>query len=191
MRLRTHLITSALTGIALYPRTPRQAALLTLAGVLIDGDHYLLYALRSGDWSLPGAIRYNRRRNQPIRAGDTRPRYGPLRSILHNATLTVPLAWLLSWRWPALRPLAAGLTLHLALDTALPLSLDWRVWRRARGRCERCGVGGVSLGVYVVRPSQRGGSFWALDNRAAWCHGCAQRAQRDLAGPDGAVKVKG
>lgn len=174
MRLRTHLLASALAGIAIYPRSPRRAALLTLAGGLVDADHYLVYALRSGDWNLIGALRYDRRRSRPIRPGDTRPRYGPLRSIIHRARLILPMAWLLSRRWPALRPIAAGLTLHLALDTYMMLSFDWRVWRRARNRCERCGVGGLDLGVYYVQPPNRGGDRWAVGNRAAWCDECAQ-----------------
>jgi hypothetical protein len=178
MRLRTHLLVSALAGIAIYPRAPRRAALLTFAGVAVDLDHYLLYALRSGDWNLLGAVRYDRRRGRPIRPGDTRPRYGSLRSVAHRAALTIPLAWLLAGCWPALRPLAAGLTLHLAMDMS-PLNFDWRVWRRARGHCERCGVGGLELAVHYVRPPERGGSRWALDNRAAWCSPCAREGSRN------------
>jgi hypothetical protein len=177
MRLRTHLLVSALAGIAIYPRAPRRAVLLTFAGVAVDLDHYLLYALRSGDWNLFGAVRYDRRRGRPIRPGDTRPRYGSLRSVAHRAALTIPLAWLLAGRWPALCPLAAGLTLHLAMDMS-PLNFDWRVWRRARGHCEHCGVGGLDLAVWYVRSPERGGSRWALDNRAAWCSTCAREASR-------------
>jgi hypothetical protein len=177
MRLRTHLLASALAGILLYPRAPRRALLLTFAGVAVDLDHYLLYALRSGDWNPAGALHYDRRRGRPIRPGDTQPRYGSLRSIIHRAALTLPLAWLLArWR-PALRPLAIGVALHLALDAPL-LSFDWRVWRRAQGHCERCGVGGLDLGVYYRRTLDRGGARWALDNRAAWCRRCAREVRR-------------
>jgi hypothetical protein len=177
MRLRTHLLASTLAGIAIYPRHPGRAALVALAGVAVDLDHYLLYALRSGDWSLAGALRYDRRRGRPIRPGDTRPRYGALRSSLHRARLMVPLAWIMARRWPALRPLAAGFTLHLALDLS-PIGFDWRVWRRARGHCERCGIGGRAMGVYYVRPPDRGGSRWSLDNRAAWCRTCSREMRR-------------
>jgi hypothetical protein len=177
MRLRTHLVVSSLAGIAFYPRSPRRAALLALAGVAVDLDHYLLYALRSGDWSLLGALRYDRRRGRPIRPGDTRPRYGSLRSIVHRAALTIPLAWLIArWR-PALRPLAVGVTLHLAMDIS-PLRFDWRVWRRAGGHCERCGVGGLDLDVCYVQLPDRGGARWSLENRAAWCQTCAREARR-------------
>ena len=42
MRLRTHLIVSTLAGIALYPRSPRRAAMVALAGVAVDLDPYML-----------------------------------------------------------------------------------------------------------------------------------------------------
>jgi hypothetical protein len=176
MRLRTHILTSGLLGAALYWRSPCKAALLLAGGVLLDVDHYLLYGLRSGDWSLRGALRYDRWRNQPIAPGDTRRRYGSLRSIAHSVRFTLPLIWLLSWRWPALRPLSIGVTLHLTLDTS-PLRLDWRVWRRAGGRCERCGRQGIKLSVHYVVPPRKGGSRWALENRAAWCYDCALAAR--------------
>jgi len=177
MRLRTHLLASALVGAALYPRAPLRALLVTISGVAVDLDHYLLFALRSGDWSPVGAMRYDHRRGHPVRPGDTQPRYGSLRSVAHRATLILPLAWLLAHGWPALRPIAIGITLHLALDAPL-LHFDWRVWRRARGHCERCGVGGLELGIYYVRRPDRGGSRWALDNRAAWCHTCSREMRR-------------
>lgn len=181
MRLRTHILTSALLGITLYPRAPRKAALLLAGGVILDVDHYLLYALRSGDWNPLSALRYDRWRNQPINVGDQRRRYGSLRSILHRARVTLPLVWLLGGRWPALRPLAIGVTLHLALDISL-LRLDWRAWRRAGGRCERCGRAAANRGVYYVIPPRAGGSRWALDNRAVWCYDCAQMARSTRAG---------
>jgi len=81
------------------------------------------------------------------------------------------LPWLLAWRWPAARPLATGVTLHLALDFHY-LNLDWRVWRRAAGRCERCGRQGLERTISYVVPPRHGGARWSLDNRAAWCRRC-------------------
>ncbi len=56
VRLRTHLVASALAG---HPALPARAAApcCTFAGVAVDLDHYLLYALRSGDWNPFGALR--------------------------------------------------------------------------------------------------------------------------------------
>lgn len=171
MRLRTHILTSALLGAALYPRDPRRAALLVLGGVLLDVDHYLLYALRSGDWSPLGALRYNRWRHAPRSRTDRRSRYGSLRSIFHRPWLTLPLVWSVSARWAALRPAAIGITLHLALD--LPyMQFDRRVWRRAGGRCERCGAPDRERRIIYLRAPRDGGARWALDNRAAWCIEC-------------------
>src|SRR5262245_5991477 len=116
MHLRTHLWTSALLGAALYRRTPARAALVMASGVLIDLDHYVLYALRSNDWSPSGAMRYNRRRQRRAQRGDARPRYGSLRSPVHIPALTLPLVWWLAWRHRRARPVAAGITLHLVLD---------------------------------------------------------------------------
>lgn len=174
MRLRTHLVSSLLLGAALYPRAPRKAALLLAGGVLLDTDHYLLYALRSGNWNPLSALRYDRWRLLPRGADDTRRRFGPLRSPFHHARITLPLVWLAARRWPGLRPIAIGVTLHLALDLPF-LHFDWRVWRRASGRCERCGASGVRLGVFYLLSPRHGGSAWALDNRAAWCDPCRRQ----------------
>ncbi len=116
MRLRTHLISSLGLGLLLYPCRPGAVLRLTAAGSLIDLDHLLCYGLRSGDWSVVGALRYDRYRNQRRMEGDNRPRYGPLRSWLHLPWLVLPGLWAAALRWPALRPVAWGVSLHLALD---------------------------------------------------------------------------
>ncbi|MCU0494402.1 MAG: hypothetical protein MUD01_22665 [Chloroflexaceae bacterium] len=136
MRPRTHLLTSALLALACYPRSPRKAALLTAGGVLLDLDHLLMYGLRTGDWSVTGALTYNRYRNKPVRRGDTRPRYGSLRSWLHNPLLLLAYA-ALAWRIQSTRPVALGLTLHLLLDS-LPLPWYWLALARTR-QCAWCG----------------------------------------------------
>ncbi len=169
MRFQAHLLASAVAGLALHRRDLRKAALLTAAGVLIDVDHLVLYALRSGDWNPLGALRYARYRGRRPRPGDSRPRYGPLRSAAHAPLLTLPLAWLAAHCWPALRPVAQGLTLHLAMDSDLLLHLDWRIWRRAGGRCERCGEPGRRLHIRHLRAA---GQFWSASNRTAWCAPC-------------------
>jgi len=171
MRLRTHIITSAVLGAALYPREPRRAALLALGGVLLDVDHYLLYALRSGDWNPLGAWRYNGWRHMPRSTTDTRRRYGALRSIFHRPWLTLPLIWSISARWAAMRPAAIGITLHLALDFPF-LQLDRRAWRRAGARCERCGAHAQKRRIVYILPPRYGGAPWTLDNRAVWCLDC-------------------
>lgn len=180
MRFRTHAIASALAGIALYPRRPRRAALVLLAGTLVDLDHYLLYALRSGDWNPLGAMRYNQRRKRIPRPGDTRPRYGALRSQIHRPHLTLPVLALLSRAWPWLWPVTQGVALHLAMDTSAMMEWDWRVWRRAGARCERCGIIGLQRAVHHVRPPRSRKEFWALDNRIVVCMVCSREQRRAL-----------
>lgn len=177
MHFRTHLIASALTGLVLYPRSPHRAALVAAGGVLIDLDHYVLYALRSGDWNLMGALGYDRRRHRRFRPGDTRPRYGSLRSIVHRPLITLPLLWLICLFRPALWPFAIGMMLHLALDVHVP-HYDWRAWARAGDRCERCHIAGLDREVYYLVPPHRGGSRWSLANRAVWCEACARDVYR-------------
>lgn len=180
MRFRTHLFTSVAAGLALYPRSPLRTALVVIGGVAIDVDHFVLYAARSGDWSLLGGLRYDRRRHGRFRRGDTRPRYGQLRSEVHRPLVTLPLVWVLALAWPWLRPVAAGLTLHLLLDVPFQ-RYDRGVWRRAGGRCERCGLQGVSLDVYFRRSPAAGGSWFRSDNRVVLCAGCV----RELLGREG------
>jgi hypothetical protein len=173
MRFRTHLLIAAAAGAAIYRRQPLRAALVAVGGVALDLDHFVLYALRSGDWNPFGALAYDRRRKRAPRAGDTRPRYGSLRSSLHRVEIALPLLGLLCARRPALLPFAIGMLIHLLLDQHPP-HFDWRAWRRARGRCERCGVWGGAREVYFLVSPARGGDPWSLANRGVWCGACAR-----------------
>jgi hypothetical protein len=173
MRTRTHLWTSALAGLICYPRSPKRALLLTVCGVLIDLDHLVLYGLRTGDHSLIGALLYDRYRNRPARPGDTRPRYGSLRSWLHEPALLPPLL-LLARYIPVLRPAAIGIALHLLLDHSY-LPTSWRVARRARGRCELCGAHGRPLKHHTIIHPLDGGHRGSA-NLVALCKPCYKRA---------------
>ncbi|HMO55995.1 MAG TPA: hypothetical protein PKC19_01455, partial [Roseiflexaceae bacterium] len=149
--------------------------------VAIDIDHFVLYAMRSGNWDPLAALLYDNFRKHSPRAGDTRPRYGSLRSIMHRAELSLPLLAAAACRWPLLRPIALGVALHLALDLHLP-HFDWRAWRRAAGRCESCGVVRGDREVYLIIPPARGGARFALSNRVVWCGDCARRIQKQGSG---------
>jgi hypothetical protein len=175
MRFRTHLLTSVLAGVALYPRRPARLAALVAAGTLVDLDHLLLYWLQTGDWSVVGALRYDRYRHRGAGAGDTRPRYGSLRSWLHEAWLVLPPLWLGAAAHPALRPAAVGLSLHLLLDH---YDLPWRyaARRRAGGLCQGCGRRGR---LNVHRFGRRGARRYK-----ALCRACEELvAMRGFAGP--------
>jgi hypothetical protein len=168
MRLRDHLLSSALLGAICYMRSPDRALLVLIGGVLIDLDHVAIYGLKTGDWSIAGAIHYDRYRHRPPGLGDTRPRYGTLRSWLHRPLLVLPMIWWLASRLPSLRPVALGLSLHLLLDY-WQLPLDWRAILLAGGRCEQCG----QAAAWQVR--LRADSATGRPRRFAICEACLER----------------
>jgi hypothetical protein len=138
MRTRTHLISSIALGLALYPGRPLQSGVVAAAGTLVDLDHLLVYVFHTGDWSVVGALRYDAYRHRDQGWGDTRPRYGSMRSWLHRPELSLPLFWTLAARWAWLRPLTYGLSLHLLLDHYdAPLRMILEL--RARRICPHCG----------------------------------------------------
>lgn len=178
----THLITSSVLGLLVYMRRPARLATLVAAGTLIDFDHLALYGWRTGDWSVIGALRYNRYRGRRHTEGDNRPRYGSLRSWLHIPWLALPAIWAWAGRQPDIRPLALGLTLHLLLD-----HLEWpwqaQAWLRARGACESCGRRHIRLSVYRLGPPWRSAHYRAL------CRNCGEQAQRSGRFPNEAMQT--
>ncbi|MBX0327174.1 hypothetical protein K2Z83_05705 [Oscillochloris sp. ZM17-4] len=174
MRFRTHAITSALAGVAIYPRSPLRAAAVLLSGTLIDVDHFVLYALQTGDWSVAGALVYNRYRHDPGLAGDSRPRYGPLRSWLHNPLLLLTPLWVAASRRAALRPVAIGLSLHMLLDYIWWPRYTLAFWRAGR-RCAGCGRTDRRLTVHWRRA-------WGEPEMRTLCRPCFEislRRERD------------
>ncbi len=168
MNLREHLFASTVLAVSMYPRHPLAAALLIVGGVVIDLDHLVLYICRTGDWSISGALHYNRYRNRLPWPGDNRPRYGSLRSWLHQPLLALPPLWALVRRWPQLRPFAIGVTFHLILDH-IPLPFIWLAYLRSGGHCSNCGS---SQRIAVYRRPRR------HDGRMAWialCQRCAEK----------------
>lgn len=178
MRFRTHLLSSLALGLALYPRRPARLAALVAAGTLVDFDHLVMYGLRTGDWSVVGALRYERYRHRGMGAGDNRPRYGSLRSWLHQPPLVLGAAWAGAARERRLWPVAIGLSLHLLLDF-----VDWpnhyRAKLRARGVCQTCGRRGMRL--HATRQGR-----WGDYSYRVLCVTCLERAARGLPpGPPG------
>lgn len=169
----THLWSSALAGVLLYRQRPAAGLALTAAGVLIDVDHLLLYALRSGDWTLLGALRYMRYRNEPGGMRDRRPRYGSLRSNAHHPLAGLALG-LVAARVPLLRPITLGVGLHLLLDWSY-LPRQWLCFYRAGWRCTLCGHQ-RQLRVHAIIHSCEGGRS-TPDNLVVLCRACDRDAR--------------
>ncbi|NTV63507.1 MAG: hypothetical protein HGA65_08230, partial [Oscillochloris sp.] len=147
-----------------------RAATLLLSGTLLDIDHLILYALHTGDWSVEGALVYNRYRHHPGELGDARPRYGTLRSWLHKPLLLLPPLWVAASARPALRPVAIGLSLHLLLDYLWWPRYTLAFWRSGR-RCESCGRSDRKLTVHWRRT-------WGDPELRTLCRPCFERSVR-------------
>lgn len=103
----------ALTSLALVPLRERgwslpRLGLFAAGAVLIDVDHYLSYAIKTGDWSLPNAYRWHVRRVPPI--ARKRPHFYLPKLVLDrhrpfHAIAPIALLFLLGWGpFPVLRP---------------------------------------------------------------------------------------
>jgi hypothetical protein len=144
---------ATLTGLALVPLRRRgwslpRLGLFTAGAVLIDGDHYFAYALRTGDWSLPNAYRWHIQRVPPFTQRRPRlymprlflDRHRPFHAVAPIALLFVlgwapldrtlddlhppgakrrPPRWLLRCIQPWLRALAWGALFHRVCDYAV------------------------------------------------------------------------
>jgi hypothetical protein len=140
---------TALTALAAVPLragswTLPELSLFLAGGVLIDVDHYLAYAIKTGDWSLPNAYRWHVKRVPPT--VHRRPRFHriPLFVDRHRPfhavapiALLFAVGWLLPFRaragaWaserrlaglgkllPLVRALAWGALFHRLCDYAL------------------------------------------------------------------------
>jgi hypothetical protein len=112
MTLTQHLVVTGIAAAALAPGSSAGELLLFCSGgVLIDVDHLIFYAVRTGKWDIPGMFRYFREEIDPYL--DRIPYLGVC--IFHTAEcfLAVALAALF---FPPCRYLLAGMILHLLLD---------------------------------------------------------------------------
>lgn len=117
MLVAHHVAATAAAALPLLARgwSPVHVAQFAAAAVLIDADHYLSYAWRIRDLSLPRAYRFHRSRvNRPPRlhrpavfTDGHRPFHAPL--------LLGLLALLARWH-PWLVPFVAGAVFHRCLD---------------------------------------------------------------------------
>jgi len=112
MNLKSHLIA---TGLAAVPAvcfyTPLETALFCAGSILIDVDHQIFYYFRTGRCDINGMFRF-------FREGvdehlDSIPYLGVC--IFHTVEF-FSAVWLLSFFYPSLKYLLAGLVFHIILD---------------------------------------------------------------------------
>ncbi len=111
MTLGRHLMyTGATAAILLTFRSGVEVLLFTTAGILIDADHYLAYVIRRRDLSVRRMFRYF---NEFQSVERTVPYFGLC--LFHTADILL-LIGILSWFFPLLRPVVAGMLFHHLLD---------------------------------------------------------------------------
>ena len=144
MRVRDHLALTSAGAALLGPWLGRGALGLWAGGVLIDADHYVWFCARQRRWGPVEAVRFFNQADSPQGLGPRLfHRRGPL--------LAMTLAGIAR---PGLRPIAAGMGLHVALDAYH----DARM-RRARAAalqrddfaCQACGSRTPDVGTHLRR----------------------------------------
>jgi hypothetical protein len=172
MRVRDHVALSAVGAAASKPWFgPRLAGVLA-GGVLIDADHYLWFCVHERRLDPSAAVRRFNEAHAPEQSA-TRAFHSPA------ALLGVLL---LSGRKPRLRPVVAGMGLHVALDRfheARMARSRAAALRRDDFTCQVCGTRGPHVETHVHRqpvllPSYR------PDNLISVCGLCHEAAHRGV-----------
>lgn len=168
MRVRDHVAVSTV-GAALLQRLFGRGGLgFWAGGVLIDADHYLWYFATQRRLDPMAAVRFFNRADGPQHSA-TR--------ILHNP-LSLLLVSLLAARMRRLRPIAAGMCLHAALDLAHRARMD--VLREAAlardsGRCQACATSAGQIRAHLARQPWLGPSY-RLEHLISLCERCHEAA---------------
>jgi hypothetical protein len=174
VRVRDHLALSTAAAALLGPWSRRDALGLWAGGVLIDTDHYIWFCVRRRRLDPLAALRFFNEAHPPQHAA-TR--------LLH-APLVVLTLLLLGVRLRRLRPVAAGVALHVALDRLHDARME-AVRAAALERdgfgCRACGVRGPQVGTHVRRQPWLLPSYRAQD-LVALCDPCHEAAHRRAVG---------
>ena len=168
MRIRDH-VAVATVGAVLLRRLADRGALGFWAGsVLIDADHYFWYFATQRRLSPAAAVRFFN--------GADGPQHSATR-VLHSP-VSLLLVSLLGTRVRPLRPVAAGMCLHAALDAAhrarMDASRDAALTRDSR-RCRACGTSAGEIRAHLASQPRLGPSY-RLENLISLCAPCHEAA---------------
>ncbi len=176
MRVRDHVMISAVSAGLGVPVVGWSALGLLAGGVLIDADHYAWYCLTQRRLSPVAAVRF----------------FGQADPPAHQATRVLHSPWVLlatslaTRRWRSLAPVAAGMCLHVALDGLYESRMA-----RARSaalirdafRCQGCGARTPDVRAHVWRQPTLLPSFAVacLESLCRTCHNAAHGRERGRA----------
>lgn len=102
--VKTHIITSAVLAITLYPVIGLNTIIVFLSGVLIDFDHYLQYVIDFKDFSLKKSYKYFTT-TMPV----------DVLQIFHVVEFWIIL-FVMALFIEALRYIIVGMAVHLTID---------------------------------------------------------------------------
>jgi len=175
VRVRDHALISAAGAVLAAPFIGRRAMGLWAGGVLIDADHYVWFCLSQRRLSFPAAVRFFGQADPP--------RHQATRAM--HAPVAVASVLLLALSRPRLRPVAAGMGLHVALD-ALHLARMDRARSAALARdaytCRRCGTAAPPVGAHLWRQPRLLPSYRAR-HLITLCGQCHEAAHARSTGP--------
>lgn len=168
MRVRDHILLTT-TGAALAaPALRRGAIVLWAGGVLLDVDHYVWFVAHHHHGGLGAAVRF---------FDGAHPPQTPATRILHHPVTLVSVIALAARR-RRLRPLAAGMGLHIGLDAHHEARMNRaRAAALARDRfaCQSCGADPPEIDTHLFRQP------WLLpsydtSNLVSLCAACHETA---------------
>jgi hypothetical protein len=175
MRVRDHIVLSTVGAAALRRLSSRYAVGFWAGGVLVDADHYLWYCLRERRLDPRVAVRRFNAAHAPRQAA-TRTLHSPA------AVLALLLA---SSRRPGLRPMVAGVSLHVGLDRFHEARMERSraaALRRDGFSCQACGTQGPNVETHIRKQPSLLPSYRA-HNLISLCGPCHEAAHRAMEAP--------
>ena len=179
MRVRDHVAVSTVGAVLQRHLLGHGGIGFWAGGVLIDADHYLWYFTTHRRLDPVAAVRFFN--------GPDGPEHSTTR-VLHSP-VSLLLVGLLGVRTRRLRPIAAGMCLHVALDAAhrarLAASRDAALARDS-GRCQACGTSAGQIRAHLARQPWLGPSY-RLENLISLCEPCHAAAHARRVGHPASV----
>lgn len=174
MRVRDHVLLSTLTATALRPLLGPSTLRFWAGAVLVDIDHYAWFCVRARTFRPTAAVRYFNRA-QPARHASTRTLHTPC-ALLGAAILGL--------RRPRFLPVAAGMAMHVGLDSRHEARMQRaraRALERDRFSCRACGARSPDIGTHVWRQPWLLPSY-CVGNLVSLCDDCHELAHAGEAG---------
>jgi hypothetical protein len=170
IRVRDHIALSTVGAVALRPWLGRGAVGVVAGGVLVDVDHYLWFCVHERRLDPRAAVRRFNEADAP-RGPATRSLHGP------GAALVLLV---MSNRRRGLRPVIAGVGLHLALDRfheARMARVRVGALKRDGYSCQGCGTRGPHVETHIHKQPSLLPSY-RTRNLSSLCGPCHQAAHR-------------